>query len=53
MRVKYSLVNMVKTKDHNQLLEILNEVLAQTTRMDKAIDRLERKMDTRSRKDGK
>ena len=40
----------MKTKDHNQLLEILNEILAQTTRMDKAIDRLERKMDTLPKK---
>lgn len=43
----------MKTKDYSQLLDILNEVLAQTTRMDKAIDRLERKMDVLSRKDGK
>lgn len=53
MRVKYRQVIMMKTKDYSQLLEILNEVLAQTTRMDKAIDRLERKMDVLSRKDGK
>ncbi len=53
MRVKYSQVIMMKTKDYSQLLDILNEVLAQTTRMDKAIDRLERKMDVLSRKDGK
>ena len=32
-------------KDEKPIFETLNEILAQTTRMDKALDRLERKID--------
>lgn len=33
-------------KDEKQMFEIINEILAQTSRMDKALDRMERKIDT-------
>ncbi len=32
-------------KDEKLIFETLNEILTQTTRMDKALDRLERKID--------
>ncbi len=41
---KHNQVTIMK-KDEKIIFETLNEILTQTTRMDKALDRLERKID--------
>ena len=48
---KHKQVTNTMKKEEKLIFETLNEILVQTTRMDKALDRLERKIDKKQTSD--